>query len=190
MKKTFAILSLSALIILISACSYNNFNFKKLALFNPANEYFIADLTNLHYLIETLPINKLKEVYPKYSKGCKFPETTQGYSDGKYYGESPEDAFGYKHVIKFEIKEGKFTNIFYDEIKEGKKSKRFSEEYCKKMAPCGTDPSKAYPKLEEELIAKQNIASVDGVSGATYSTYRFRYAASMALMHASIHTKK
>jgi major membrane immunogen (membrane-anchored lipoprotein) len=44
----------------------------------------------------------------------------------------------------------------------------------------------AYPEMEEMLLTTQDITKVDGVSGATYSRYRFRYAVCLALMKALI----
>ena len=44
----------------------------------------------------------------------------------------------------------------------------------------------AYPAMEEMLLTTQDITKVDGVSGASYSRYRFRYAVTVALMKAHI----
>jgi major membrane immunogen (membrane-anchored lipoprotein) len=57
------------------------------------------------------------------------------------------------------------------------------------MSITGTTPAIAYPNMEQQLISKQNIMDVDGVSGATYSLYRFRYAITIALMKAMLKDK-
>ena len=54
------------------------------------------------------------------------------------------------------------------------------------MSITGTTPAIAYPDMEQQLISKQNIMDVDGVSGASYSLFRFRYAVTIALMKAMI----
>lgn len=54
------------------------------------------------------------------------------------------------------------------------------------MKVSGTTPAIAYPHMEESLMANQDLMQVDGVSGATYSLYRFRYAVTVALMKALI----
>ena len=52
------------------------------------------------------------------------------------------------------------------------------------MSVTGTTPAIAYPVMEKMLLSTQDMMQVDGVSGATYSLYRFRFAVTVALMHA------
>ena len=54
------------------------------------------------------------------------------------------------------------------------------------MSATGSNPAEAYDYIEKQLIEIQNIMHVDGVSGATYSLFRFRCAIIIALIKAKI----
>ena len=112
---------------------------------------------------------------PLNAKGCK---------DGVFFGESPYDAFDYKHVVKLEIKDEKIISVDYDEIHASGAGKQEDEEYGKEMSVTGTTPAKAYPRMENQLLEKQDVTEIDAVTGASYSLYRFRYAVMIALMKA------
>jgi len=71
-------------------------------------------------------------------------------------------------------------------VKKDGNGKQEDDEYCEEMSVTGTTPSIAYPTMEEMLLSTQDMMEVDGVSGATYSLYRFRYAVTVALMQAFI----
>jgi major membrane immunogen (membrane-anchored lipoprotein) len=114
------------------------------------------------------------------------PVSASGVKDGVYTGESPYDAFDYKHVVKIRVEDGKFVEVDYNEVKRDGHGKQEDEEYCEEMSVTGTTPAIAYPDMEEMLLTTQDITKVDGVSGATYSRYRFRYAVTIALMKALI----
>jgi major membrane immunogen (membrane-anchored lipoprotein) len=96
------------------------------------------------------------------------------------------DAYDYKHVVKIKVENGKFVAVDYNEVKYDGHGKQEDEEYCEEMSVMGTTPAIAYPDMEEMLLTNQDITQVDGVSGATYSRYRFRYAVTIALMKALI----
>lgn len=189
MKAKFSLLISIVAFLAICSCSSNNFKMKDISGFFPSDKYFIANMISLHYVIETQPIKDLKKSYDGYSKMFGFPEDAKRIKDGRYYGESPEDAFGYRHCVSFRVLNGKFLDIKYNEIKGGGLlrrglGKKEDTLYCKSMDACGTNPSIAYPIYEQQLEQKQNLSKVDAVSGATYSYYRFRYAVSIALMKA------
>jgi major membrane immunogen (membrane-anchored lipoprotein) len=114
------------------------------------------------------------------------PVDPSGIKDGCYTGSSPKDAFDYKHVVEIRIEGGKIVEVDYNEVKYDDHGKQEDEEYCEEMMATGTSPAIAYPHMEEKLLATQNMMEVDGVSGATYSLHRFRYAVTVALMKALI----
>jgi major membrane immunogen (membrane-anchored lipoprotein) len=114
------------------------------------------------------------------------PISAEGAKDGSYVGASPYDAFDYRHEVKIQIKEGKIVALDYNEVKKDGHGKQEDEEYCEEMSVTGTTPAIAYPIMEEMLLTAQNMMQVDGVSGATYSLYRFRFAVTLALMQAYI----
>ena len=114
------------------------------------------------------------------------PVTAEDCPDGAYWGRSPYDAYDFQHTVKLEIRDGRFASVDYNEIKKDGHGKQEDEAYCEEMSVMGTTPAIAYPKLEKQLLEKQNIMHVDAVSGASYSLYRFRYAVMLALMKAKI----
>jgi major membrane immunogen (membrane-anchored lipoprotein) len=104
-------------------------------------------------------------------------------ADGIYRAESIADDYHYRHVISLTLKDGKFVRVDYDEVKQDGTSKRNSADYNVRMkSVTGTSPKIAYPVYEAELVEKQNLMSVNAVTGASYSLYRFRMTAIRALM--------
>ncbi|UCE42410.1 MAG: FMN-binding protein [Candidatus Aminicenantes bacterium] len=154
--------------------------------FKPDDKYFKASLVSLHFIMETSPISRVDQTFSHLIKSHDLPISAQGCKDGVYTGESPFDAYDYKHVVKIEITDEKIVSVDYNEIKKDGIGKQEDEEYCREMSVTGTTPAKAYPKLESQLIEKQNILKVDAVTGATYSLYRFRYAVMIALIKAKL----
>ena len=116
----------------------------------------------------------------------KLPVNIKGIPDGTYTGESPFDAYDYKHVVTITVKNETIEEIHYNEIHKNGTDKRNDKEYNKKMSITGTSPSIAYPNMEKQMLEKQNIMDIDATSGASYSLYRFRYAVILALMKAII----
>ncbi|MEG8947992.1 FMN-binding protein [Rosettibacter firmus] len=157
--------------------------------YNLSDRFFKASVKNMHFLIETRSPEELNLLFEQWIKANNIPVDASGCKDGIYTGESPYDAYDYKHVVKIEIKNEKIIKIDYDEIKKGGKGKENDIEYNEEMKVTGTSPSIAYPSYENQMLEKQNIMKVDAVSGATYSLYRFRYALSIALMKAKLENR-
>jgi major membrane immunogen (membrane-anchored lipoprotein) len=150
--------------------------------FKPDDKYFKSSLVSLHFLIETSSISEVDSFFRQMMKVYNLPTDAQGVPDGIYKGESPYDAFEFKHVVEIEVKDEKIVSVDYNEIHSTGWGKQENEEYCQEMSVSGTTPAIAYPLMEENLLQTQNMMGVDAVSGASYSLYRFRYAMAVALM--------
>lgn len=103
--------------------------------------------------------------------------------DGKYEVEANADDKGNKAVLVVEVKEGKIATVNYNEISE-KGNKRDDEDYNKMMKDkSGSNPAEFEPALEKQLVEKQS-AEVDGVTGATGTSTKFKAMAAKALENA------
>ncbi len=154
--------------------------------FKPDDKYFKSALVSLHFMMETSPVGEVDTIFNQLIQMYGLPLSAEGAKDGSFKGISPYDAFDYRHEVLIEIKDGKIIAIDYNEVKKDGHGKQEDEEYCEEMSVSGTTPAIAYPHMEEMLLSTQNMMQVDGVSGATYSLYRFRYAVTLALMQAYI----
>ncbi|ADL08464.1 FMN-binding domain protein [Thermosediminibacter oceani DSM 16646] len=111
--------------------------------------------------------------------------------DGTYYAEDKEfDDHGWKGLVTVIVKDGKITNVFYDEINQEGKLKSFDPEYGSRMKEnSGTTPLDVYPKLEQALVEKQKPEDVEAVSGATSSSDRFKSLVAEALKGSPVEAK-
>ena len=109
--------------------------------------------------------------------------------DGKYEVESKAaDERGYKSSLTMEVKDGKITEVSYDEVKEDGTGKKGDTEYNTTMKGIkGTNPAEAFPALEKAVVEKQS-AEVDSVSGATSSSDSFKKFAAKAIENATAGT--
>jgi major membrane immunogen (membrane-anchored lipoprotein) len=175
------------LALLANACSMKQEDdLNTIKAFKPDDEYFKSSLVTLHFVTETSPVGKVDTLFRQLIEVYGLPTNSSGIQDGTYTGSSPYDAFDYKHVVEIRIEEGKIVEVDYNEVKWDGKGKQEDMEYCEEMSASGTTPAIAYPAMEKQLLAAQDIMKVDAVSGATYSLYRFRYAVTVALMKALI----
>lgn len=140
-------------------------------------------LEKIHWMIERSEINKVRPEFQKICNENHISSLVHKLKDGTYYGSTPEDDFGYRHEVTFEMKNGTMLSIDYDEIHRDGHSKRHHGEYCKRMLQSGTTPAIAYPKYEHEMLGKQDFNSIDAVSGATYSLFRFKLAILYAILN-------
>ncbi len=154
--------------------------------FRPEDKYFKASLVSLHFVVETSPIARTDSTFAQLVQEQGLPTNAQGCDDGIYSGESPYDAFDYKHIVKLKIKDEKIISIDYNEVRKDGLGKQEDEVYCREMSVTGTTPAIAYPLYESQLMDKQDIMKIDAVTGATYSLYRFRYAVMIALIKANL----
>jgi major membrane immunogen (membrane-anchored lipoprotein) len=168
------------------SCDCQEDSLDKVKAFKPDDKYFKSALVSLHFNMETSPVDEVDKLFMQLIKMYDLPISAEGAKDGSYVGTSPYDAFDYRHEVKIQIKEGKIVALDYNEVKKDGHGKQEDEEYCEEMSVTGTTPAIAYPIMEEMLLSAQNMMQVDGVSGATYSLYRFRFAVTLALMQAYI----
>lgn len=156
----------------------------------PENHYFKSGLKSLHFVLETHPIKEVDSIFWNLINAYNLPVSTINSSDGIYIGESPYDAYDYKHVVELTIKDKKIIDVKYNEIHKDGSDKESDKKYNELMSESGTSPAIAYPVMEKQLSEKQEIWKVDAVSGATYSLYRFRYAVTLALIKAELAADK
>ncbi len=175
-----------AIVFFMSACQEDNNDLDIVKKYQPDNNYYKANLITLHYMIETDRPAELDSIYPKISDKLNMPTTAKNCKDGIYTGTSPSDAFGYYHKVTIEIENEKIISVKYDEVKSNGKSKKNNKIYAQQMEKTGTTPAEAYESMEKALTSTQNSMSIEAVSGATYSLYRFRYAVAIALMKAQL----
>lgn len=142
-----------------------------------------AILEKLHWIIERSDVPTVRKEFQKICGSNQFPSMVSGLKDGIYSGSTPEDDYGYRHEISFEMKGGKMISVDYDEIHRDGHSKRHDAEYRKQMMKSGTTPAMAYPSYESQMLEKQDFSKIDGVTGATYSLYRFRLAVLYAILN-------
>lgn len=142
-----------------------------------------AVLEKLHWIIERSDVPTLKKEFQKICESNQFASVFSGLKDGIYKGTTPEDDYRYRHEITFEMKGGKMISVNYDEIHRDGHSKRHDAEYGRQMAKNGTMPAIAYQSYESQLLAKQDFSKIDGVTGASYSLYRFRLAVLYAVFN-------
>jgi major membrane immunogen (membrane-anchored lipoprotein) len=137
----------------------------------------------MHWLIERSDMQTVIRKFDLYCRQNDFTSIVVGLKDGKYKGTTPADDFGYRHEVTFEMKGGKMVLIDYDEIHQDGHAKQKDVEYNKQMLKSGTNPAIAYPSYESQMLKKQDFNKVDGVSGASYSLYRFKMAILYAMLN-------
>lgn len=140
-------------------------------------------LEKLHWIIER---SDMKTVRAKFQEICidnHFSSIVSGLKDGNYIGETPFDDYGYKHSVRFEMKNGRVISIDYDEVHRDGHAKQHDEEYCKNMLQSGTTPAIAYPSYESAMLKNQDFNRIDAVSGASYSLFRFKLAILYAILN-------
>lgn len=142
-----------------------------------------AVLEKMHWLIERSDMNTVRTQFEKLCAENSLPSIVAGLKDGTYKGSTPVDDFGYRHEVVFEMKKGRMISIDYDEIHTDGHAKQHDAEYGKQMLESGTTPAIAYPKYESQMLDKQNYNKVDGISGASYSLYRFKLAILYAMLN-------
>jgi major membrane immunogen (membrane-anchored lipoprotein) len=114
-------------------------------------------------------------------------ETTKSdLKDGKFKAEASDfDDKGWKPFVEVETKEGKITAVSFDYTNKDGKFKSEDADYNKNMeAKVKTGPAKYTKELEDALVAKQDVAKVDTVAGATHSVDNFKILAAKALENA------
>lgn len=154
----------------------------KLAKYKKLNMTTEEAFESLYTKVEITHPGLLESLYKRYIEEIGIPTTPKGSKDGVYTVESPYDNMGFKHVITLEIKDEKIVSVKYDEIYVEGNGKESDEGYNQAMkADTGSCPKEAYPIYRKKLIETQDLLSIDSVSGATFSLYRFNTVAAEAL---------
>jgi len=133
----------------------------------------------------TESVNKFKSLAQKaLSEG---PEKKSGkYYPGFYSAESNYDSHGYKGYAALLIKNGNITNAWFGEFDKAWAVKSANETYSNIMKQVsGVTPAEAERALAQSLVAKQDPAKVDAVTGATDTTGLFKELMTKALSYAS-----
>ena len=154
--------------------------------YHPEDKYFKSSLVTLHFVIETSPIPEIDTLFSQLRTLYDLPVDASGANDGVFTGESPYDAFDYKHVVTIEIRDEEIVSVDYNEVNKEGIGKEEDKAYCEEMSITGTTPAIAYPIMEEQFLETQDLLEVDAVSGASYSLQRFRYALTVALIKARL----
>ena len=141
-------------------------------------------IESMETYIERHAVPDVRAVFEFFVALISAPVTAKDKADGIYRAESIYDDYHYRHVVSLAVKDGKFVRVDYDEVKQDGTSKRSSADYNSRMkAVTGTSPEIAYPVYESALLEKQDLLSVNAVTGASYSLYRFRTTVIRALMN-------
>ncbi len=135
-----------------------------------------AVLEKLHSTIERSELTKVQKKFQAICESSGFRSLVSGLKNGIYKVATPDDDYGYRHEIVFEMKNGRMISVYYDEIHQDGHAKQHDQEYGKRMMKSGTSPAIAYVSYENQMLEKQDFNKVDAVSGASYSLYRFRLA--------------
>lgn len=124
-----------------------------------------------------------KAVLEKAKEGDTSDTVVPLYADGTYRVEADKlDDKGWKPFLVLEIKDHTISAVNFDYANEADKLKSDDVEYQKSMeAVTGTYPAKYEEELEKQLLDKQVISIIDGVSGATSSTANFKALVEYAL---------
>ncbi len=98
------------------------------------------------------------------------------YKDGTYKGTYDKaDKRGWKPQISIVIQKGKIEKVEFNEIDKNGKLKTEDAKYGKSMKEkSSTEPKEFIPKLNQQLIDSQTDSKIDGITGATQSTTKFK----------------
>lgn len=145
------------------------------------------DYRMMNLVIERSRPDTVKKYVRYFIDKYQLPVSPENLADGQYYAVSPKDDFGYTHEIRFQVSDGKITDVSYDEFKNGQ-SKTEDDEYGDEMNAHqpGSAPSIVYPEYEKQFADKQNLPEMDAVTGATYSLYRLWVVAVKAMDHGPV----
>lgn len=93
----------------------------------------LAVLEKLHWIIERSDVPTVRKEFQKIWGSNQFSSIVSGLKDGIYKGSTPEDDYGYRHEISFEMKDAKMISVDYDEIHHDGHAKTHDEEYGQQM---------------------------------------------------------
>ncbi len=100
------------------------------------------------------------------------------FKDGVYHAEVAEfDDHGWKDYVDVTVEGGKITAVEYDSLNAEDGHKKTEDEAYKEAYESAfpdVNPADTAAKLAADLIAKQDVAKVDTVAGATNSSDSFK----------------
>ncbi|SHI51183.1 FMN-binding protein [Lutispora thermophila] len=106
-----------------------------------------------------------------------------GYKDGTYTAKGEADERGWTPEVTVVVKDGKISEVKYDEARAMNKSE--DAEYIKTFKDAkNVDIVSVYKQLGESLVAAQDAEKVAAVSGATTSSTNFKTLAAEAMAQA------
>ena len=109
-------------------------------------------------------------------------ETTETTEPTTYKAESEADERGYKGVVEITYKDGKISEVVYNEVGKDGKTKKEDEGYNTEMKKVSKVSAKeAEEQLEKALVETQDVEKVDTVSGATGTSELFKTLAKEAI---------
>ena len=164
------------LALVVAGCGDDPDPWREISAFAPGDPAFTASLRNLHFVIETTETAVVDSVFARLVADRGIPTTAVGCPDGIHVGESAPDAHGYVHRARLDVRGGRVEAVAYDEVGTDGRGKRGDPAYGRRMSVAGATPAAAFAAMEEDLVGKQDFMAVDGLTGATYSLHRFRYA--------------
>lgn len=92
------------------------------------------------------------------------------------------DDHGWKASVSITFEDGNITEVEYNEIDKDGNLKKDDKEYNKSMAEkSGISAKDAMAQLEASLIEKQDVESIDAITGATGTVSRFKTLVNEAL---------
>lgn len=113
--------------------------------------------------------------------------TASKLKDGTYKAEAADfDSRGWKVTHTITVKDGKITESKFDYVNKDGKFKSADETYNKNMKDkSGISSKEASEKLNAQLVAVQDLAKVETVTGATSSSKGFKQSAELLLKAAA-----
>jgi len=100
------------------------------------------------------------------------PPVTETSKDGTFTAEDNFDSHGYKGQVSVTFKDGKITNVVFDEVTKDGKKKRDDTAYNTNMkAGAKVSALEAQDKLTKTYLDSQKV---DTVAGATEMSARFK----------------
>ncbi len=109
-----------------------------------------------------------------FATGCA--TTKKQFQDGVYRAEVAEfDSYGYKDFLVVTVKDGLITDVEFSSFDKDGNSIIDDEKYRTDMEDyADTYPEKYAADLSNQLLEAQDIAQVETVAGATYSSNSFK----------------
>lgn len=111
------------------------------------------------------------------------PAAAGAFTDGTYKAEyDRNDVRNWKAYVEVTVKDGSVEKAYYDYSNDAGEKRSENENYIKGFSEVNKfTPREAFDKLGEALVASQDAAKVDAVSGATHSSRNFNELAAAAL---------